>query len=82
MGQSDGFIKTKRKNNPYRLVELRVLDFAEIEQLLPTDKRQQQAARCMDCGVPFCHWGCPLSNLIPEWQDKLYRGDWKSAYEL
>ncbi len=82
MADPHGFLQVERSDNPYRPVDLRVRDFAEIETLLPAAARQAQAARCMDCGVPFCHWGCPVSNLIPEWQDKLYHGDWRAAYEL
>jgi glutamate synthase (NADPH) small chain len=82
MADPQGFLQVKRTDNPYRPSDLRVQDFAEIETLLPADERQLQASRCMDCGVPFCHWGCPISNLIPEWQDKLYHGDWQAAYEL
>jgi glutamate synthase (NADPH) small chain len=72
----------KRVDNQYRPVDDRVKDFEEIEQHLTPNQRQEQAQRCMDCGIPFCHWGCPTGNLIPEWQEKLRHGDWKSAYEL
>jgi len=66
-----GFIKFERIDNRYRPVRERVTDFDEIEVQLPQDMRGYQAARCMDCGVPFCHWGCPVGSLIPEWQDKI-----------
>jgi glutamate synthase (NADPH/NADH) small chain len=82
MGDPTGFLKVKRTDNPYRPAELRVFDYREIEQLLPADERQLQASRCMDCGIPFCHWGCPVSNLIPEWQHKLFDGDFETAYKL
>ncbi|MCJ7703380.1 MAG: glutamate synthase subunit beta [Anaerolineales bacterium] len=82
MGDPTGFLNVKRVDNFYRPTELRVLDYAEIEQLLPSDERKLQAARCMDCGIPFCHWGCPVSNLIPEWQHKLFNGDLEAAYQL
>ena len=82
MGDPVGFLHNERKDNPYRAVNQRILDFGEIEEQLPIIERQLQASRCMDCGIPFCHWSCPISNLIPEWQDKLYHGDWRSAYEL
>lgn len=77
-----GFLKVTRIENSYRPVDERVLDFDEIEQQLPEGSRQLQASRCMDCGVPFCHWGCPVGSLIPEWQDKLHQGDWKGAYDI
>ena len=57
----------------------RIHDFGEVEQTLNTKDRQTQAARCMDCGVPFCHWACPLGNKPPEWNDALYKGDWEQA---
>jgi glutamate synthase (NADPH/NADH) small chain len=82
MGDPNGFLKVQRIDNIYRPVDLRVMDYAEIEELLPADERQLQASRCMDCGVPFCHWGCPVSNLIPEWQHKLFDGDMQAAYKL
>ena len=58
----------------------RVCDFSEVEQVLNSEDRMLQASRCMDCGIPFCHWSCPVDNLIPEWNDLLYKGDWKAAY--
>ncbi len=82
MGDPTGFLNVQRTDNLYRPVELRVMDYAEIEELLPADDRQLQASRCMDCGVPFCHWGCPVNNLIPEWQHKLFDGDMEAAYQL
>lgn len=82
MGDSTGFLNVRRVDNVYRPAELRVLDYAEIEQMLPSDERKLQASRCMDCGIPFCHWGCPVSNLIPEWQEKLLNGDLEAAYKL
>ena len=60
----------------------RIHDFGEVEQTLNSGDRRQQASRCMDCGVPFCHWACPLGNKPPEWNDALYRGDWELAYRL
>jgi len=64
-----------------RPVHERIRDFSEVEQTLNSEDRMLQASRCMDCGIPFCHWGCPVDNLIPEWNDLLYRGDWKGAIE-
>jgi len=82
MGDSTGFLNVQRVDNIYRPIDLRVLDYAEIEELLQIHDRQLQASRCMDCGIPFCHWGCPISNLIPEWQNKLFDGDMELAYKL
>lgn len=82
MGDPTGFLKVQRSDNIFRPVDLRVMDYAEIEELLPAEERQLQASRCMNCGVPFCHWGCPVSNLIPEWQEKMFDGDMKMAYQL
>lgn len=77
-----GFIQFERIENRYRPVRERIKDYDEVETQLPQDMRPFQAARCMDCGVSFCHWGCPVGSLIPEWQDKLQQGDWKTAYDL
>ncbi|TFH41772.1 MAG: glutamate synthase subunit beta, partial [Chrysiogenales bacterium] len=82
MGDPKGFLKTRRQESGYRPVEERISDYGEVEQLLPDDARRVQASRCMDCGVPFCHWGCPVVNIMPEWQDRLYRGDWEGAYKI
>ncbi|MCP4134924.1 MAG: glutamate synthase subunit beta [bacterium] len=82
MGNPKGFLNIKREEPGYRPVEERIQDYSEVEKQLPEDARRQQASRCMDCGVPFCHWACPVGNVMPEWQDKLYRGDWKGAYDI
>ena len=82
MGDPRGFLKTGRKEAGYRPVEKRIRDFGEVEQQLSCEERRLQASRCMDCGVPFCHWGCPVSNIMPEWQDMIFRGDWESAYRI
>ncbi len=71
-----------RKESGYRPVQERTGDFGEVEQVLNDDDRKAQASRCMDCGVPFCHWGCTVCSKIPEWQDALYHGNYKEAYEL
>ena len=71
-----------RKEGGYRPVNERIFDFGEVEQTLDEADRRQQAARCMDCGVPFCHWGCPVGSKIPEWQDALYRGKLDEAYHI
>jgi glutamate synthase (NADPH/NADH) small chain len=80
MGDPKGFLKIKRQVSGYRPVEERINDYSEVENRLSDDDRRAQAARCMDCGVPFCHWACPVSNAMPEWQDRLYRGDWAGAW--
>lgn len=82
MGDPTGFIKVKRKEGGYRPLYERTLDFGEVEQTLNNDDRKLQASRCMDCGIPFCHWACPVGSVIPEWQDALYRGETKEAYEI
>ena len=81
MGDITGFLKIKRKEAGNRPVVERICDFSEVEQILNSEDRMLQAARCMDCGVPFCHWGCPVDNLIPEWNELLFKGDWKGAYK-
>ncbi len=82
MGDPKGFLKYERKPAGYRTVKERVRDFGEVEQTLNAEDRQKQAARCMDCGVPFCHWHCPIGNHIPDFQDRIYKGQWKEAYEI
>jgi glutamate synthase (NADPH/NADH) small chain len=82
MGDPKGFMNIQRQEAGYRPVEERVNDYSEVEKHLPDDARRLQASRCMDCGVPFCHWACPVSNIMPEWQDRVYRGDWKGAYDI
>ena len=79
MGDPKGFLKVTRQNGGYRPVNERILDFNEVEQMLPETERKLQASRCMDCGVPFCHWACPVNNVMPEWQDSVYKGDWATA---
>jgi glutamate synthase (NADPH) small chain len=81
MADPTGFLKIKRKEAGNRPVYERICDHGEVEQTLNTEDRMLQASRCMDCGIPFCHWACPVDNLIPEWNDLLYKGDWKSAYD-
>lgn len=82
MGDPDGFLKVRRLEGRYRPVCERVLDYAEVARLRPDDKSEEQASRCMDCGTPFCHWGCPVGNYIPEWNDLLFHGQWDKALEL
>jgi glutamate synthase (NADPH/NADH) small chain len=82
MGNPKGFMLIGRKEAGYRPLNDRIYDYGEVEQTLDDKDRQEQAARCMDCGVPFCHWGCPVGSKIPEWQDLVYKGNWKAAYEI
>jgi glutamate synthase (NADPH/NADH) small chain len=76
-----GFLEIQRRLGPYRPVDERVHDYREQHLHAPEGLVREQAQRCMDCGVPFCHTGCPLSNLIPEWNDLVHRGDWQTASE-
>ncbi len=71
-----------RKEAGYRPVNERIYDFGEVEQTLNREDRKLQASRCMDCGIPFCHWACPLGNKMPEWQDLIYKGKWKEGIEV
>ena len=81
MGKVTGFLEFKRGKQPYRPVTERVRDFRQV--LLPwaAETLRAQGARCMDCGIPFCHQGCPLGNLIPDWNDLVYRQDWREAID-
>ncbi len=79
MGKTTGFMDYSRELAPRRPVLERVNDWFEIYQDFPEDQLRKQGARCMDCGVPFCQTGCPVSNLIPDWNDLVYRGRWKDA---
>ncbi|MCH4169286.1 MAG: glutamate synthase subunit beta [Streptococcaceae bacterium] len=92
MANPFGFLKYKRIDNPYRPVEERINDWEELQTPLSEEARIEQAARCMNCGIPFCHSGvfyggkravagCPNDNLIPEWNDLVYRGEFKKAFE-
>ena len=76
MGSATGFLETIRTENPYRSEAVRLCDFEDLHTGQGEDARRAQASRCMNCGVPFCQsdFGCPLHNLIPEWNDLLYRG--------
>jgi glutamate synthase (NADPH/NADH) small chain len=79
MGKNTGFMEIAREVPARRPVEVRVNDWFEIYQDFPNENVQAQGARCMDCGIPFCHTGCPLNNIIPDWNDLVYRGRWKEA---
>ncbi|MBQ2460205.1 MAG: FAD-dependent oxidoreductase, partial [Bacteroidaceae bacterium] len=82
MGNTKAFLEIHRQEAGYRPIHDRIHDFGEVEQTLNTRERKLQASRCMDCGVPFCHWACPLGNKAPEWNEALSRGDWELAYRL
>jgi glutamate synthase (NADPH/NADH) small chain len=79
MGDPKGFMKTARETPRRRPVDVRISDWREVYEPYPTERVEKQAARCMDCGIPFCHNGCPLGNLIPEWNDLVYKSDWRLA---
>ena len=81
MAKPTGFIEFERKGPPSRPVAERVGDWLEYYEEMPAKQLNEQAARCMDCGVPFCHQGCPLGNIIPDWNDLVYRGHWRDAIE-
>jgi glutamate synthase (NADPH/NADH) small chain len=82
MGDPKGFMKVPRQVAGYRPAKERIYDYGEVEQTLNENDRRLQASRCMDCGIPFCHWGCPVGSKIPEWQDALYRGNKEEAYYI
>ena len=81
MADPKGFLTTGRENPPRRPVDLRLRDWREVYEDFDHDSLEQQAGRCMNCGIPFCHLGCPLGNLIPEWNDLVWRHDWEDASE-
>ena len=82
MGDIKGFLKVKRKGSGYRPVCDRIKDCCEVAVLRPDAQSEEQASRCMDCGTPFCNWACPVGNYIPEWNDFMFRGNWRKALEL
>ena len=79
MGKITGFLEEPRIKQPYRPVEERIQDWNQVMQAWPVEPLKKQASRCMDCGIPFCHEGCPLGNLIPDWNDLVYRDQWMEA---
>src|SRR6478736_7541197 len=79
MADPKGFLSTSRETPVRRPVDLRLLDWHEVYEPFPPGRLERQAGRCMDCGIPFCHNGCPLGNLIPEWNDLVWRHDWRDA---
>ena len=82
MGKLGGFLEIHREEKKIREISDRIKDFNEIDIPLNDEYIETQAARCMDCGVPFCHWACPVDNHCPEWQDLVYNGEWKKALDL
>ena len=83
MVKPTGFLLYPQEPPPYRPVEERVRDYEEVEQFLPTERLEIQAARCMDCGIPYCHsFGCPVVNRIPDWNDMVHRKQWRKALTL
>ncbi|MFM7761788.1 MAG: glutamate synthase subunit beta [Acidimicrobiaceae bacterium] len=81
MGEPTGFLKWDRQTPKRRRIPVRVQDWKEVYEPFPVDELTRQAGRCMDCGIPFCNNGCPLGNLIPDWNDLVYRGNWREAIE-
>jgi len=82
MGDIKGFLKVERQTAKCRPVCVRIKDFGEVGVIPKAAHSQEQASRCMDCGTPFCHWGCPIGNYIPEWNDMVFRGRWVEAFRL
>src|SRR4051812_12413883 len=81
MGKPTGFIEIHRKKAPTRPVAGRIHDYRAVYLPYPNEELQKQGARCMDCGIPFCHQGCPLGNIIPDWNDLVYRDRWHEAID-
>jgi glutamate synthase (NADPH/NADH) small chain len=81
MGKITGFLEIERQDRPYEKPEERIYNYKEFVHNLPAPQVSQQAARCMDCGIPFCHQGCPVNNLIPDWNNLVYRDQWRTASE-
>lgn len=79
--KATGFMQFDRVSQPSRPIEERVADYRHVYRAYPADELTKQTARCMDCGIPFCHQGCPLGNLIPDWNDLVYRDNWRAAIE-
>ncbi|WP_442845785.1 glutamate synthase subunit beta [Leeuwenhoekiella sp. H156] len=82
MGKTTGFLEYERKNEPYKPVEERIQKYEEFTIPLDKSELKKQGARCMDCGIPFCHSGCPLGNLIPDFNDAVYRERWEEASQI
>ena len=82
MGKPTGFMEIDRRDRRYEPAADRVVHYKEFVVPLGDAEVSKQGARCMDCGIPFCHQGCPVNNLIPDWNDLVYRGDWQAAIEV
>ncbi len=82
MGKITGFLEIERQERPYEKPEERIYNYKEFVHNLPAPQVSQQAARCMDCGIPFCHQGCPVNNLIPDWNNLVYRDQWRTASDV
>jgi len=82
MGDPKGFLKYGRQEVAYRPVCERIKDYSPVFTARSNKESQEQASRCMDCGTPFCHWGCPIGSYIPEWNDLVFTGQWRKAFEL
>jgi glutamate synthase (NADPH) small chain len=81
MGKPTGFMEIERRDRRYEPASDRVVHYREFVIPLPEAEIAEQGARCMDCGIPYCHQGCPVDNLIPDWNDLVYRGEWRQAIE-
>ncbi|MCB2107925.1 MAG: glutamate synthase, partial [Rhodobacteraceae bacterium] len=81
MGKVTGFLEIERADRGYQKVSERLKTWKEFVAAPSDTAMQKQGARCMDCGVPFCHNGCPVNNLIPDWNDLVYRGNWRDALD-
>ena len=81
MGNPTGFLEIERDDRRYAPVEERVNHYKEFVIPLSSEKASEQGARCMDCGIPYCHQGCPVNNIIPEWNDLVYRNKWREALD-
>jgi len=81
MGELGAFVQIARMPTPQRAPRARVADYEEIYRVASASEAAREGARCMECGVPFCHQGCPLGNLIPDWNDLVYRDDWRAAID-
>ena len=82
MGKITGFMEIERRDRPYAPVAERIKVYREFVRPLAEGEMSQQGARCMDCGIPFCQTGCPVNNIIPDWNDLVYRGHWQDALEV
>ena len=80
MGKTTGFLEFDRESESLRDKEERLHDYKEVYKPVPEEQLRKQAARCMDCGIPFCHSGCPVGNVCPDWNDLVYRGQWEKAW--